>query len=117
MLTVDMCSRKDGKYTAISWLLCGDNCSAIIVPHSCIGVYTLILLHSIKMALNTSRFLYFLNAVYTLGYAEISTSEMKYRLQVFMAGSVRTVVFCAVAVCNIVRGYCYRGTCCLHLQD
>jgi hypothetical protein len=69
------------------------------------------------MALNTSGFLCFLNAVYSLGYADISTSEMKSRLQAFIAGSVQTVVFCLVAVCNIVCRYHFRRTCCLHLQD
>jgi hypothetical protein len=68
------------------------------------------------MALNNSRFLHFLNAIYTLGHAELSTSEMKYSLQVFMAGSVQTVVFWVVAVCNIVHGYRFGETCCLHLQ-
>lgn len=48
---------------------------------------------------------------------DMQNSEMKYRFQVSMAGSVQTVVFCASAVCNIVCGYRYRGTCCLHLQD
>jgi hypothetical protein len=69
------------------------------------------------MALNTSRFIHFLNAVYTLGHAEISTSEIKHRLLVFMAGSVQTVVFWVAAVCNIACEYYFRGTCCLHLSD
>jgi hypothetical protein len=117
MLTVDMCSRKDGKHTAISWLLCVDNSCAIIVPCSCIRVYTLTLVYLIQMALNTSRFLHFLNAVYLLGHAEISTSEMKqgfwFSWQKVFRLWFSVLLQCVILLCE----YCFRGTCCLHLQD
>lgn len=67
----------------------------------------------IKRVLN-NRFLHFLKATYTLAH-KLSTSEMKYRFWIFMAGSVQTVVFSSsVQYCTWVPLW---KNCCLQLHD